>query len=49
MFALYIISNEVTKKQRFLATLNKDIALCILRATHHTYQSTKDAALKVEI
>lgn len=43
-----MILNETTKKERFLDSLNKDIALCILEAAYTTYQSAKDPTLEVK-
>lgn len=47
MFAPYMISNEFTMNQRFLAKPNEDIVLCILDATHLTHQLAREVALKV--
>lgn len=47
-FAPYMILDKSTKRQRFLDKLNEDIALCIMRAAHPTYQLTRDGALNVE-
>lgn len=47
-FAPYMILDKATKTQRFLDSLNEEIALYILGTTYSTYQSTRDAALEVE-
>lgn len=47
-FALNMISDKVTKMQRFIDGLNEDIALYISGATHLTYQSARDEALEVK-
>ena len=43
-----LVTDEVSKKRRFLDGLSKPIALSLSGSDHPTYQSMKDAALEVE-
>ena len=43
-----MVADEVSKKRRFLDGLVETIALSLLGSDHPTYQSMRDAALKVE-
>ena len=42
------VANEFNKKRRFLDGLSEPIALSFSGSDHPTYQSMRDAALKVE-
>ena len=43
-----LVANEVSKKMRFLDGLVETIALSLSGSDHPTYQSMRDATLKVE-
>ena len=43
-----LVANEVTKKRRFLDGFSESIVLSLSSFDHPTYQSMRDAALKVE-
>ena len=47
-FCPNLVANEVIKKRRFLDGLVETIALSLSGSDHPTYQSMRDAALKVE-
>ena len=47
-FCLNLVADEVIKKRRFLDRLVETIALSLSGSDHPTYQSMRDAALKVE-
>ena len=47
-FCPNLVVDEVSKKRRFLDGLSEPIALSLSGSDHPTYQSMRDAALKVE-
>ena len=47
-FCPNLVADEVSKKMRFLDGLSEPIALILSGSDHPTYQSMRDAALKVE-
>ena len=47
-FCPNLVADEAIKKRRFLDGLVETIALSLSRSDHPTYQSMRDAALKVE-
>ena len=47
-FCPNLVTDEVSKKRRFLDGLSEPIALSLLDTDHPTYQSMRDAALEVE-